>query len=778
MTLYAMLYTAPAVLALVLTRYGWRWRHTSGARPFIVLMLAIAWWCSCHALGVASTQLETVLFWSHMQYVGIASVGPSLLLFALEYSGREHWVGPAARGAMIAIAALTFAAVITNASHGLWWREVSLSSAYPFGALALVRGPLFWLHTAVTYTYIAAAMLLFIQRAVTTSRFYSRQALLIIVGALIPVLGNLALLIGGKLPILDDPTPFLLLFSGIILFYATSRYQLLALAPIAQRSIFESLPDGVIVIDQRGIISAANGSAAPLLPPDNRSVVGQPLVAVLQHSPLGADVQHMVADQAVRQTRRITYRDQSSELHGVEIRLEPLYDRSTLLAGSLVVFRDITEQVQAEHARDQRLRDVSLLQQVARAANNAIAIEHVLSVICKEMVSALPWHRAAVGLLQPDGTTLRLAADQSLEGVSTIAGRSLDAYTFSILIELARAGRLHVLNTNDPAISGTSTAIGLQRLGIQLAVCVPLASHGQKLGIMFVCSAVERTVTDDELRLFETLGTLISDTIIRTQLYESAQEASQIKSAFLATVSHELRTPLTSVIGFADMLQGGMFGPLPGEATEAVTSIQRGSHLLLRLINDILDFSKMESGHFVVDLYPVDLTLVVQMVVKAMHPQLYARGLIVTVELPALPVVQANSTHLEQIVTNLIANAIKFTDQGSVSIVAVVTGARVRLSVRDTGIGIEPEDQEYVFEAFRQIDTPLTRRYGGTGLGLAICKRLVTLMGGTISVESTPGVGSTFHVDLHAAAFETLPERASASEEKARASASEVQRIR
>jgi two-component system, sensor histidine kinase and response regulator len=170
---------------------------------------------------------------------------------------------------------------------------------------------------------------------------------------------------------------------------------------------------------------------------------------------------------------------------------------------------------------------------------------------------------------------------------------------------------------------------------------------------------------------------------------------------------------------------------------------------LLGLINDILDFSQMAASHLTIDLEPVDLALVIRDVVGTLQPQIQARRLAVTVVIaPDLPQVQANSTRLSQVLTNLLANAIKFTERGSITVRVIGDGERVQFSVTDTGIGIAPEQQHLLFQEFRQIENVYTRRHTGTGLGLAISQQLMQLMGGTLTVESTPGVGSTFYGEV------------------------------
>src|SRR5437868_14633751 len=231
--------------------------------------------------------------------------------------------------------------------------------------------------------------------------------------------------------------------------------------------------------------------------------------------------------------------------------------------------------------------------------------------------------------------------------------------------------------------------------------------------------------------------------------------ANRVKSEFLATMSHEMRTPLNGVIGLTSLLLGS---PLPPEQQQYVTGIQSSGNALLTLIDDILDLSKIEAGHLSLEVQPLDLRQVVREVVAVFTAQVRAKGLRISAHVaPAVPpLLVGDAVRLRQVLTNLVGNAVKFTEQGAVEVrVDVVEespeGTLLRLAVRDTGIGIAPEVQAVLFEPFTQADASTTRRYGGTGLGLAIARRLVELMGGTIGVESTVGAGSSFWVTLRLA---------------------------
>ncbi len=226
---------------------------------------------------------------------------------------------------------------------------------------------------------------------------------------------------------------------------------------------------------------------------------------------------------------------------------------------------------------------------------------------------------------------------------------------------------------------------------------------------------------------------------------DRAESADRIKSAFLATMSHELRTPLNSIIGFTGILLQGMVGPLNGEQAKQLGMVKQSASHLLSLISDVLDISKIEAGQMKVDLAPADLGCLVAKVAQAVGPLAEKKGITLTVEAPAtLGEVVTDARRTEQVLLNLLGNAVKFTERGSVTLSCAAGGGWVTFLVRDTGPGIPPGQMGLIFEPFHQIDTGLARKYEGTGLGLSICKRLVDLMGGEIWVESETGKGSAF----------------------------------
>ncbi|GEM_PF-6062205 len=252
---------------------------------------------------------------------------------------------------------------------------------------------------------------------------------------------------------------------------------------------------------------------------------------------------------------------------------------------------------------------------------------------------------------------------------------------------------------------------------------------------------------------------------------DEALEASRTKSQFLATMSHEIRTPMNGVIGLAALL---LRSPLDGAQRRHVEGIQNAGETLLAIINDILDFSKIEAGRLILDDVDFDLDVMMSKTVALLTEAARAKGLsVVVVRQPDLPAaLRGDPVRLAQILLNLVSNAVKFTEDGRVTIHARLAGPAsladggvlLRMEVADTGIGIPQEKQAQLFDPFVQADTSTTREYGGTGLGLAICRRLAEAMGGRLEVSSSPGRGSTFSctIPLAVAKATAGPEVASA----------------
>ncbi len=304
--------------------------------------------------------------------------------------------------------------------------------------------------------------------------------------------------------------------------------------------------------------------------------------------------------------------------------------------------------------------------------------------------------------------------------------------------------------------------------GFHSALIVPLAGAERILGAIILMRQEAGEFPPETVRLMQTLASQSVLAIQNARLFREIADkseqlalASQHKSQFLANMSHELRTPLNAILGYAELLVDGIYGVLPDRPKGVLERIQNNGKHLLALINDVLDLAKIEAGQLTLTLEDYILPEVVKSVVAATEPLATAKGLKFTaVVQDGMPLAHGDARRVSQVLLNLVGNAIKFTDEGEVEIRARSDRGQFVLTVRDTGPGIADADQDRIFGEFQQIDNTNTRKKGGTGLGLAISKRMVEMQGGTISVNSGLGKGSTFRVVLPVHVDEVLEEAA------------------
>jgi signal transduction histidine kinase len=348
------------------------------------------------------------------------------------------------------------------------------------------------------------------------------------------------------------------------------------------------------------------------------------------------------------------------------------------------------------------------------------------------------WH--AAGLDPAFATTLR---DLDVNAGETLMGRAVATQE---PIQVADLRTQPNMPLRDAALAA----------GYHAVLIVPLVRASRAFGALVLNRRAPGEFSASTVNLLRTFASQSILAIQNARLFREIEEkgqqlaiASQHKSQFLANMSHELRTPLNAILGYTELLLDGLYGQLGERAHGVLERVYTNGKHLLGLINDVLDLAKIEAGQLTLTIGDYSVGAMVQSVVAATESLAKAKGLELRAEVaPAMPLGQGDERRLTQVLLNLVGNAIKFTDAGSVTLTALAREGMFKLAVRDTGPGIAESDQARIFEEFQQVDNSSTRKKGGTGLGLAISRQIVEMHGGTISVESQPGAGATFRIDL------------------------------
>jgi signal transduction histidine kinase len=298
---------------------------------------------------------------------------------------------------------------------------------------------------------------------------------------------------------------------------------------------------------------------------------------------------------------------------------------------------------------------------------------------------------------------------------------------------------------------------GAAVLGFASIVFAPMVFEGRGIGAIWVARKSAGAFTEKQITLLKTFADQAVIAIQNARLFREIQEksaqlevANKHKSEFLANMSHELRTPLNAIIGFSEVLLDKMFGEVNAKQLDYLKDIHESGRHLLSLINDILDLSKIEAGRMDLEISSFDMPAALSNAMTLVRERAQRHGIALSLDVDKrLGAFQADERKFKQIVVNLLSNAVKFTpDGGRIDVSAKKYDGKVEVAVRDTGIGIAPEDHAAVFEEFKQVGRDYTKKAEGTGLGLALTKRFVELHGGEIRLESALGKGSTFTITL------------------------------
>jgi signal transduction histidine kinase/HAMP domain-containing protein len=407
----------------------------------------------------------------------------------------------------------------------------------------------------------------------------------------------------------------------------------------------------------------------------------------------------------------------------------------------------------------QSVEELRALGEVSQAVNSTLDLETVLDTIVAKAVQLSGADAGTMYVFDEASGEFRLRAAY---GMSEELIASLEEHHAGLSDWIAKAmdrrAPMQVADLRDESVPPVEQAAPVQQIvleaGYRARMTVPLVGADRVLGVLVVRRKTTGAFPDRTMDLLQTFAAQSVLAIQNARLFREVEVkghqlevASRHKSQFLANMSHELRTPLNAILGYAELILDNIYGDMPQRMRGVLERVQSNGKHLLGLINDVLDLSKIEAGQLTLSLEDYSIGDVVQNVVTLVEPLATEKSLALKIDLPGdLPTAHGDQRRLTQVLLNLVGNAIKFTDSGEVAIKAAARNGAYTLSVRDTGPGIAPADQSKIFEEFQQADSSSTKTKRGTGLGLSIARRIVTMHGGQIWVESAPGSGSTFFI--------------------------------
>ena len=521
----------------------------------------------------------------------------------------------------------------------------------------------------------------------------------------------------------------------------------------------EENPSPVLRVNHDGQILEANSASSPLL-----QVWGCQATGFLPQF-----WREVVSDSLGSGTRKLidaVCREQIFSLSVVPVRDSGYVN----LYGTDVTERRRDEQARkkAEEQLKRNLQELSALREIDKAIVSELDVHAVLQTLLDKVDLLLPYSAVTIRLFNRENGLLEPVACRNLDEKEWKAeqwrgGRGTPNVVFESGIPLV------VSNVqNDPRVRDPEF---FAKHGLVSYLGTPLIVKEHVLGVLSFYTKEGHEFSDEEVEFLETLAGQAAIAIHNAQLFNEVVQANKVKDEFLSVMSHELRTPLNVVMGYGGMMRDGMMGEINPTQDEALRKILTRSGDLLSMINDVLQATQLESRAVVAERQLLVLPEFLDHLASSYSLSLDKEVTLVWNYLPDLPPLITDSAKLKQILQNLIDNAIKFTEKGSVTISANIryeaTGERqqeegllaphpsrlsphafVEFKVADTGIGIPKEDLPYIFEKFHQVDSSETRRYGGVGIGLYIVKKFTELLGGMVEVESELGKGSTFTVTV------------------------------
>jgi PAS domain S-box-containing protein len=516
------------------------------------------------------------------------------------------------------------------------------------------------------------------------------------------------------------------------------------------QALLQASPLAIIALDEGGIVQFWNPAAERTLGWSAQEALGQPypLVTPDQWNDF------MAAHRRVLQGGTFTgleVRRQKKDGTPIDLSIATALLRDTKGApiAAMGVLADITTRKQAERIIQEEGKVARALARVGQELISSLNTPILLDRLCSLTAEVLDADYSHTTLWQPQDNAYVTVAGYGETPEQTEARRAFKTPAERYMRLLTRLEQESVVERCTEDVRDPIEQIVLRRLHIATVLYLPLRRNEKIIGVQTVWYRTGKTVQPHHRYIARGISQIASLALANAMLFEELKQANQLKEDFIGSVSHELRTPLHIIMGYAELLQDQALGPLNDEQQHTLSRINHSANELLDLINTVLDLSRLQSRHILPARQHVDIALLFAELEADMQQLISHSAVRIEWRMAHdLPPLVTDLIKLRMVLKNLLTNAIKFTERGTISVAADQQGNNLVFSVHDTGIGIAPEALPFIFEPFRQAETSSTNGKKGVGLGLYIVRQLVSLLGGETSVTSALGQGSVFHVTI------------------------------
>jgi PAS domain S-box-containing protein len=691
-----------SIMMPVLAMITRRRRNSPDADYFSLLLLASAIYSLFYGLEISSRSLQLAMTFYKLQYLGIPFIPALYLLFAITYTTKSDIKKPYILGAILVIPVITLILAFTAGYHDLFISGGFLLDMEPFPIFVFDKEFMYWIHQAYTFFAIATGIFLLFRMLLVSPPAFRNQVAVVLAGSLLPFILYIFYIL-GVFPWGLDINPFSFAISGVFIFIGISRFRLFSLAPLARNMLFDSIPDGVVVLDRHFRLVDYNTRASEILKIYSHHI-GSPAGEVLAKWP--EILTYMTVREAGRkfEISRIT----ENRALFLSCYFSRLSDERGVHRGQMLVLQNVTGQRKAEIEREET--------------------EEKFGVI---------FDNAPVGLMYFD-------KEGNIELCNEAFIKILDSSEDAIIgMNLSQITDERIINALKTTVQGKSAEFegeyvpqtGKKSVYIR-AVTKPVFS--------------KYNIVEGGLCILEDITSRMAGEERIKQANSELKRLNAEKDKFFSILAHDLRSPFSAFLGFTDILAEGIDTMSPEILKSIGVSMKESANNLYSLLENLLQWSRMQQGS--VGFFPEEFRLK-KKVIESIEPLLINANnklIDVTYEMTDDLTVYADAKMVETVIRNLFTNAIKFTrKEGSITISARETGNNfVETCFSDTGIGMSPEMVDNLFRLDVKSNRPGTDGELSTGLGLILCREFVEMNGGSIRVESQENKGSSFYIRL------------------------------